>query len=431
MTEAVFLDHLNKTYMKKHKYSIKTFSMVLISLLAFLSLESCKVMKVYREMTAGEANIVAIPDTIPFEFKNGLMIVQVKINNQKEYDFILDTGAPTIIWAETAQELGLEKSNVSNIASDGNGQDQHLQFFRTESVAVGKMVYSNMNMANIESMSKELNCYANGGILGGNFLMHYNWQIDYKNQRLIACTNFDELIIPANAQKVEAMFTMPQGQILIDKIRFLKSKDYFIMDTGFTGEFELAKDISNANLKRYDGEIIVKQGYSGLSAGGRVQKEEKYIKTQLLLPMDTLQSVILNMTAARSKMGNQYLSQYETITIHYTAKEKAVYFGNKESIAFNDLSFGFTPYYDSKENKFKIGGIYENSEAQKAGLLLDDVILSVNDIDLSNIDFSQYCQSVSEGKNYFEITENECSFGIDSNGDIRTVTLKKAPLFRY
>jgi predicted aspartyl protease len=416
--------------MKAHKYPVKTITMVLISLLVFLSLESCKVIKVYNEMTAGEANIVAIPDTIPFKFKNGLIIVQVRINNQKEYDFIFDTGAPTIIWPETAQELGLEKGNVSNNASDGNGQDQHLEFFRTESLSVGKLVYNNMNMATINTMNKELACYANGGILGGNFLMHYNWQIDYKNQRLIACTNFDELIIPANAQKVEAMFTMPQGQILIDKIRFLKSKDYFIMDTGFTGEFELAKDVGKANLRRYEGEIIQKQGYSGLSTGGRVQKEEKYIKTQLLLPMDTLQSVILNMTAARSKMGNQYLSQYETITIHYTTKEKVVYFGYKESIASDDLSFGFTHYYDSKDNKFKIGGIYENSEAQKAGLVLDDVILSINNIDLSNIDFSQYCQSVSEGINYFAITENECSLKIDSNGEIKTVNLKKSPLFR-
>ena len=416
-------------FLKKYRHAAGFFSVALIAVITMLSLEGCKVMKVYKEMTAGEANIVALPDTIPFEIRSGLIIVKVKIN-QKEYDFILDTGAPTLIWAETAQELGLEKSKVSNVASDGNGQDQHLEFFKTKTVALRKMIYSNMNVANINTMSKELACYANGGILGGNFLMHYNWQIDYKNKRLIVCTNFDKLTIPENARKVEVMFTMPQGQILIDKIRFLGSKDYFIMDTGFTGNFELAKDLGNANLKRYEGEVIIKQGYGGLSAGGRVKEEEKYIKTKLLMPMDTLQNVVLNMSAPRSKIGNQYLSQFESITIHYTSKEKAVYFGKKESKEFKNLDFGFTLYFDSKDNKFKIGSIFQNSEAAKAGLALDDVIFEVNDNDLRNIDFNQYCQSISQKIKYFDYTKNECSLKIDRNGEIKTFTLKKAPLFK-
>jgi hypothetical protein len=420
----------SKNLLKKYKYPVGFISIALVAVLTMLSLEGCKVMKVYKEMTAGEANIVALPDTIPFELKSGLIIVKVKINHQKDYDFILDTGAPTIIWSETAQELGLEKSNVSNIASDGNGQDQHLEFFKTESISLGKMIYSNMNMANINTLSQELACYANGGILGGNFLMHFNWQIDYKNKRLIGCTNFDKLTIPANARKVEAMFTMPQGQILIDDIRFLGRKDYFIMDTGFTGDFELAKDLGNANLKRYEGEVIIKQGYGRLSTGGRVKEEEKYIKTKLLMPMDTLQNVLLNMSAPRSKIGNQYLSQFETITIHYTSKEKAVYFGKKESKEFKDLNFGFTHYFDSEDNKFKIGAIYTNSQAEKAGLAIDDVILAVNENHLQNIDFNQYCQSISQEIKYFDYAKNECVLKIDRNGEIKTINLNKAPLFK-
>ena len=419
-----------KRTLKKYNHLVRFSSIVFLALLIFLSIEGCKVIKVYKEMTTGEANVVAMPDTIPFEFKNGLIIVKVNINNQKEYDFILDTGAPTVIWAEAAQELNLEKSDVSHVSSDGNGQDQHLQFFKTKSIAIGKMVYRNMNIAYLESMSKELACYANGGILGGNFLMHYNWQIDYKNKRLIACTNFDKLTIPSNAQKVDALFTMPQGQILIDDIRFLGSKDYVIMDTGFTGDFELAKDLGNSLLKRYKGEIIKIQGYGALSTGGRVQSENKYIKTKLSLPMDTLQNVILNMTAARSKMGNEYLSQFETITIHYTTKEKAIYFGKKVSKPIIDFSFGFTPYFDSKDNKFKIGGIYEKSAAQKAGLAIDDIIISINDKDLSYIDFDQYCQSISQEINYFDLTENECNLKIDRNGEIKSFNLKKVPLFK-
>ncbi|MCU0392961.1 MAG: aspartyl protease family protein, partial [Thermoflexibacter sp.] len=370
-------------------------------------------------------------DTIPFELKNNLIIVKAKINNQNEYSFILDTGAPTIVWEKVALELGLEKTNVSHVSSDGNGQEQKIEFFKSKSISTGKMIMNDMNLVSLRGMSKELSCYANGGILGGNFLMNYNLQIDFVNKRIIACTDFEKLKIPEEAIRTEAMFSMPQGQILIDDIQFLNRKDYFIMDTGFTGEFELASDLGEANLKRYEGEVILKKGLSSLSTGGRIEKEAKYIKTKLITPFDTIDNVILSMNAPRSKIGNKYLSQFETITIHYTSKEKAVYFGKKQTTPFSDLSFGFGHYYDEVENKFKIKDIYSNSGAQKAGLQVGDVILSVNNTDLSDINFEKYCISISEGKDFFMGSDNnDISLMIQRGREIMSVTLQKSPLFK-
>ena len=415
----------------RYKYLTLSIALVLVFGGVLLALEGFKIARVYKEMTAGTANVVAVPDTIPFDFKNGLIIVKVKLNGKKEYDFILDTGAPTLIWDNVADELGLVKSDVSNTASDGNGQDQILQFFHCPSIEIGKLKYDGMNMADVNSLTDEIKCFANGGILGGNFLMHYNWQIDYKNERLIACSDFGKLNIPKNARKVETMFSMPQGQILIDDIGFLGYKDYFIMDTGFTGDFHLDKDLGEAILQKEKyKKFLLRSGYSGLSTGGRKKEVSKIIKAKLFLPIDTIQNVMLDMSAPRSRIGNKYLSQFENITIHYTSEDKAVYFGAKQSKPFDDLHFGFESYFDRKDNKFKIKNIYSNSVAEKAGVAIDDEIIAINDKDFSQINFNQYCENSLEGKKLFDDNVKSLIVKVKRNNESKTFQLEKAPLFK-
>ena len=82
--------------------------------------QGCSYIRVYKAMTAGNVHVVSAPDTIPFEYRNNKIVIKGSINDN-EYDFVVDTGAPTIIWDEVATELQLPKIKASITATDANG----------------------------------------------------------------------------------------------------------------------------------------------------------------------------------------------------------------------------------------------------------------------------------------------------------------------
>ena len=181
--------------------------------------QSGRPLDVANALRAGTPNRLAVPDTIPFEYVDGAIIVKAEING-KPYRFIFDTGAPTVIWTEAARELGLAKAGVSSTTRDANGTALGLEYYAAERVQVGRLLVGQMNVAAIGTIAPALKCYANGGLLGWTFIRHYNWQIDYVHQRLIAATEFAQLQLPSEVTKVKALGKRAEKLLLDNFLRW-------------------------------------------------------------------------------------------------------------------------------------------------------------------------------------------------------------------
>ncbi|WP_172798131.1 aspartyl protease family protein [Pontibacter akesuensis] len=399
-----------------------------VACLLSIGIQSCSFIRGFKALTAGEARVVLAPDTIPFAYHHNKIIVQGQVNG-KTYDFVLDTGAPTVIWEEVAQDLKLAKARAAVSSTDANGTRQQLNFYAAESLKLGNLEVEGINLSSVSTLADEIKCYANGGIIGGNFMRHYHWQIDYENQRLIVSSDFSRLSVPKNATRVNATVTLPQGLVVIDGIRVLGKEEEFTLDTGNGGSLNLGMQNWDAAKASEMGSYAEANGYSNLSTGGRKTITTNTIKTDFTSPMDTIPNAIIQVDTKNSLLGNHYLAQFGTITIDYSIGKGAVYFNPKKETAPDAMSYGFLPVFKKESNAFVVGKIYKGSEAEKAGLQLDDRILSINGKALSEIDYATYCDNISSGKASYVLEGDTVSLIVQRNGQQLDFRISKYSLF--
>ncbi|NLE06232.1 MAG: clan AA aspartic protease, partial [Crenarchaeota archaeon] len=107
-------------------------------------------------------------ETIPFSFVNGFIIINARINNsEKEYRFIVDTGAGSIVIDdEVAAELKLEKKMDGRASDYYDSKAFDIVFIRR--LTVGKVGVENCGAIVIDL--KLLDDYQVDGLIGYNFL---------------------------------------------------------------------------------------------------------------------------------------------------------------------------------------------------------------------------------------------------------------------
>ena len=114
---------------------------------------------------------------IPFEYRLGLIILKVDIAG-KEYDFVLDTGAPNVISKELAQKLGLNNVSEQKVG-DSQGEYSNLGFTTIEKVTIGGIHFLNTGAAIADlELSKEVGCLKIDGLIGSNLMKKAIWKFD-------------------------------------------------------------------------------------------------------------------------------------------------------------------------------------------------------------------------------------------------------------
>ena len=83
--------------------------------------------------TFAQQEELAVKGSIPFELKEHLIVIKVKINgSEKHYDLILDTGGLTFIDKEVAKELGLKtRGNMAKMETLEMGEVSIPNIFAT------------------------------------------------------------------------------------------------------------------------------------------------------------------------------------------------------------------------------------------------------------------------------------------------------------
>ena len=213
--------------------------LTLIFLLASCSVEK-KFLKLFEE---GYTQKQSFKIKLPFEYRLGLIIIKVEIDNET-YDFVLDSGGVNILSKELAKKLEVKGVVTKNVGGH-QGNYQPMDFTKIEEIAIGGIKFKEIASGIGDfNQSLELGCIKLDGMIGANLMRLAVWEIDFRNQ-IITITNTKETLSLGTESKRIPFYTDAVHQPYCNlKINELEEKNVNI-DLGSTGNF-------NVSYKNYE-----------------------------------------------------------------------------------------------------------------------------------------------------------------------------------
>jgi len=363
-----------------------TNTIILLIIIAFIiaSASGCSVMKAASIINSGESIIHnGTESQVSIISKGHLIIVKVYLNDfPKPYNFILDTGALTVIDRNIVQELKLT-DGVKVKGSGAGGNSEPVQLVQIDKLKVGNAEVNNFGSA-VYDFSSKFGSQIDG-ILGSNFLKQFKVTIDYQNNQITLSNEIkpqavknSEFIIPFKVDMKNGF--APQIKcILNDEI-----KSIGIIDTGSPSIADLPVSIIKRMRKHKEGKVITSIG--GMSGGMFGMSEENYLlrinKFQVdNLIIDNITSISHSMEGDKILIGKKFLSNF-VVTLNYPANEMTLK-PIKENFDTNINSYGLA--FTKENGKTLISGIWKNSPAYNCGLKTRYEIIEINSIPTKNL----------------------------------------------
>ncbi|GAA4273512.1 aspartyl protease family protein [Aquimarina gracilis] len=360
-----------------------------------LLLTSCGGSKLENLLKSGNIASQEFSVTIPFEYKQGLMVIKATIND-KEYDFILDTGASNVLSKELHKELGL-KILDSEVVYGAHGTGQELEYTKVNTINIGGVDFQN-TIAAIHDLNAvtEIACMDVDGIIGANLMRQAVWDFDFKNQKITITNAETSLDIPANHKEVK-FFVGYQGTpsiiTTVNGMRVLNNR----IDTGYTGSLSLSRiEFQKLRNKNKLAKYVTGNGSAsvGVYGAGKPTVFYRGLVDNMRFGNLELDNTVISFSGANSKLiGINFLKKYRVIFNWNTQRIKLIETQPYKNTTVN--TYGFGPSF--KEDKLYIKYIIEGSSAQKNGLEIGDQILAIDDADYTTITQNQWCTTLKNG----------------------------------
>ena len=114
------------------------------------------------------------------------IVLDCLLNNKTKATLVLDTGATYVmIRKNIAEKLGIDVYNlpINQTLSLANGQQVAGKYFILDSVKINGIEAKNIEA--VVLLDEDIDLGFSDGLLGISFLERFNFQIDYKNNKLI------------------------------------------------------------------------------------------------------------------------------------------------------------------------------------------------------------------------------------------------------
>ncbi len=368
-------------------------------LIAFvLSLVSCSKFQAIRAVYSGEQAAVPEMSTIPFASEGHLIIVGVRLNDRPElHNFILDTGAFTVIDDDLAASLGIVPI-AGTTGRDSSGASRPLDLALLDEIALGDAKVRNCGatvfdlgrVAGLASRKIE-------GLLGSNFLRFFRIEIDYRRGKLTLTPTGSHALTVAGPRGTEPGIDPD----LSYKMGFESSPSYafapmlnctlnggrrirMVVDTGAPNAVSFPAPFLNELREQSDGRLARS---IGAAAGGAFGNSAAvYLLRLRSLEIDKLKFenvAAFSVDMEVGLLGKDFLSRFLTV-IDYPANtiwffpvmERERDFARMELPSdFSSLGIAAMP---SEEEGLTVTGLWTPSPAFSGGVEIGDRILSVN-----------------------------------------------------
>jgi len=367
---------------------------LLFALIVFTLLISCASSKINKTLKQGNIVQENFKTTIPFEYRKGLIILKVTIENEK-YDFILDTGASNVLSKELAEKLNAKSLGSENV-TDVHKTSQLLNYTKIDDIEIGGINFKNTIAAISDFNSGELACLNADGFIGSNLMRFAVWDFDFKNQIITITDNEQKLNIPEDAIESKMFIGNAASQpSIISYINGDKALNNMI-DLGNNSTPHLAygdflKQKESNKITKY----ISGSGYSGIGMYGKGEKKNELAAKvdEIKIGDHIIKNKVMRVKDGKTNLGILFFKNYRLIL---NWEERNVKMVLQESTSNNtELNhFGFNPNFN--ENKVFVDFIYNDTEASKV-LQFGDQILQIDNIDFTNITDNNKCDYFNDG----------------------------------
>lgn len=376
--------------------------------------------------------------TIDFDYVNKWIVLNVKVDgSDREYPFIFDTGAPTVVSNLLLNDL---KPQNYRVLTSGKDRDTTNAFSNKmlvlNSLSIGDVVFKEVGCLEMQTEKWDmLNCISAYGIIGCNVIKSCGFQIDYLSKRLTLTDRLQDL---PNYSSIEWLNYRTNGQetpIIAAKINDSINVE-LLFDTGMSGSITIN---SHELYQRANSSSTIKKVAKSLSIPNLyIRGETETIYKSLTLNPDRFSFfssnhpneilVRVNDLPGRKydgTIGNGYFENYN-ITLDYNRK-RVGFIPNSETDTLIPSTFGFSTFLN--KNSLLIGSIYEGSEAQTAGLCPGDEILKYNDHIIAELPADTYCKIYRNEFTLSSPSDSTVQLEVKGKDGISNVKLSRYLLF--
>lgn len=320
---------------------------------------------------------------IPFEYRNDLIIIKVKIGTAV-YDYVFDTGGYNDITDDIQNKNNFRVISTETVGS-ANKLKAKVNIVQVDSLAIGDLQITNlaalqMNFSNSPSM-----CGINGALIGASIIKNFCWQIDFLGKKLVVTDDLSELSLPANAVKVPVSFNNRLMPFIEAELNGKKEKLMFDMGSS------TLLSLTGSTAKKYvNGKNSIGL-YGGVAEGGNgiVKTPVRVFQANSFNIGNgisyTNKPVVFTDLSNENLIGNPIIRDF-IVTLNFKDNELYLAPAEHQKGLNGWLSFGLKIEYTN--NTASITSIYEGLAAEKAGLKIGDEVMA---IDNTVLDCKQYC----------------------------------------
>ena len=349
----------------------------ILSIVLLLLLGGCKALKMVRKFKSGIPELPVESDTIRFEGEHPIVLL-VSINDLPDtFRFILDTGAPTMISPEVADELGIHRGEKL----PSKGVKVHAYLSREPiTISTGKARVRNF-IPLISDFPEEVEGIA--GFIGSDFLRFFKVRLDYKTKTLIIAKPEYQFPLSDRAVKLEMkasfplyfpIFTCEMDGIRAEAMVDVGSPFSIVVPVEYRNRLKDAIK-SRGIMASWPAEKSV-PNYLGRVRSFRMGNFE--VKNAMVLSAYLPVPYVL--------LGRDFLRNF-VIILDYPERKIIFEPFEKLEIKTNEYSYGLKLH--RKEGKIIIQGVWVGSPADRAGLELGDEILRINGIPVDSMSIKE------------------------------------------
>jgi predicted aspartyl protease len=276
-------------------------------------ISSCNYIKNVQLLSAGKLMRENFVDSLSFEYKKGLIVVQAQLNDSpQKHDFIFDTGAfeSKVEW-DLATKLELPtKATKSN--STAQGVSQTVEVTQLKRIKLGHTTFSTISAGKLKYADTSFSqCIAEDGIIGANLIKLAHWKINYQNKHIYFSDkpfNIPTDVAPISFKK-PLLSGVPEISLTIEG----KVISGVLFDVGFNGGLIVPASLSDAFTSKEEKHYL-DQSTSGIFGTNIDTLTTKQLQVSIggvdmIIPVEFS-------SIGKALLGNEILEHFE-VSINY------------------------------------------------------------------------------------------------------------------
>jgi len=321
---------------------------------------------------------------INYQMVKGKIIVQVSINNQS-HNFILDTGAPTVITKKLFDEL--QPTVMTNLdITDQSGLKNNMTVVLLPSITFGDVTFTDIPTL-VSQETLIFDCFKVDGFIGSNLLRNSIIQFSHAGHTISLTDNPKKLQLQKKYRSKMVLNDVQSSPLIWIDLKNGKEegREQLLFDSGMDNFYDLSLRTYTA-FKKHNlfNELSKAHGSYSMGLHGTAEDMEQY---KLRVPELSINGAkFSNLTVYTtndqvSRIGTD-IFKYGITTLDY--RNKAFYFepNSENSVELNEKSLPFKPVL--KDNKLIIGIIWNDSLAEQ--ITLGDEMVKFKGIDYEAMD---------------------------------------------